>query len=116
MIGTTSNTGEVTTENSSKYFRWHEALKSVNHPVFVVWGNEDAVAPVWAKIIANFHSSELRNNEYLQPYQAIIGESIAELTRGAILRSEENVGHFLMLENPKFWTDSMVEFLQKVIE
>lgn len=52
-----------------------------------MWGNDDAVAP------------------------AIIGSSIAELTNGAQLRTAEEVGHFLMLEDAEFWTRSMVEFV-----
>ena len=76
--------------NEKLLFRWHEALKAIQHPVYVVWGNEDAVAP------------------------AIIGSSIADLTNGAQLRTAEKVGHFLMLEDPTFWTKSMIEFVNKI--
>jgi len=71
-------------------YSWHEAFTRVDFPVFVVWGDDDAVAP------------------------AIIGSSIAEIIKGAEHRSKDGVGHFLMLEDPKFWTESIVEFLSKV--
>ena len=70
-------------------YSWHDAFTRVDFPVFVVWGDDDAVAP------------------------AIIGSSIAEIIKGAEHRSKDGVGHFLMLEDPKFWTESMVEFLSK---
>ena len=70
-------------------YSWHDAFTRVDFPVFVVWGDDDAVAP------------------------AIIGSSIAEIIQGAEHRSKDGVGHFLMLEDPKFWTESIVEFLSK---
>ena len=37
----------------------------------------------------------------------------SSLIAGAEHRSKDGVGHFLMLEDPKFWTESIVEFLTK---
>ena len=55
----------------------------------VIWGDDDAVAP------------------------AIIGSSIAQMIKGADYEHKQGVGHFLMLEDPKFWTKSVIQFLTK---
>jgi len=57
----------------------------------VVWGDDDAVAP------------------------AIIGSSIAEIINGADYEHKAGVGHFLMLEDPAFWTKSILRFLSKTV-
>ena len=65
----------------------HEAFRVLDIPSIVVWGDDDAVAP------------------------AIIGSSIAEIIRGADYEHKDGVGHFLMLEDPKFWSRSIEKFL-----
>jgi len=68
-------------------YSWHDAFRVLDIPSMVIWGDDDAVAP------------------------AIIGSSISEIIKDSKYEHKQNVGHFLMLEDPQFWTSSVIKFL-----
>jgi len=71
-------------------YSWHEAFRILDIPSMVIWGDDDAVAP------------------------AIIGSSIHEIIKDSKYEHKDGVGHFLMLEDPAFWSESVEKFLKSV--
>ena len=65
-------------------------MSIANFPIFIIWGNDDAVAP------------------------PEIGISISKIAKNSVLRTKEGVGHFTMLEDPDFWTENIIDFLKTI--
>lgn len=78
-------------ERQSYERRWHDALRSGaldEIPCRIVWGAEDAVAPL------------------------SVAKALIEITQGRCLFSElKGTGHFLQLENPEAWVAAVVSGL-----
>ena len=69
---------------NERYYYWHRwigALKETQIPTKIVWAKND---PIAVPIIAETLHSEIKNSELIWM---------------------EKTGHFLMIENPKTWTD-----------
>ena len=70
--------------------RWFAALRKLDVPVLLLWGDSDAVSPLKIPMY-------IRDN--VLPQAAVT------------YRTLPGVGHFLMLERPKQWSDTIVDFI-----
>ena len=70
--------------------RWFAALRRLDVPVLLLWGDSDAVSPLKIPMY-------IRDN--VLPQAAIT------------YRTLSGVGHFLMLEKPKEWSETIVDFI-----
>ena len=66
------------------------ALRKLDVPVLLLWGDSDAVSPLRIPMY-------IRDNVLPQA--------------AATYRTLPGVGHFLMLERPKEWSDTIVDFI-----
>ena len=70
--------------------RWFAALRKFRVPIQLYWGDSDAVSPLRIPLY-------LRDNvlpKYATSYKTL-----------------QNVGHFLMLERPDKWSETVVAFI-----
>ena len=70
--------------------RWFAALRRLDVPVLLLWGDSDAVSPLQIPMY-------IRDN--VLPQAAVT------------YRTLPGAGHFLMLEKPKEWSDTIVDFI-----
>ena len=70
--------------------RWFAALRKLDVPVLLLWGDSDAVSPLKIPMY-------IRDN--VLPQAAVR------------YRTLPGVGHFLMLERPKEWSETIVDFI-----
>ena len=71
--------------------RWYRALKQIDIPVMLFWGDSDAVAPMAIP-------------KHLATHIIPAGKLTAKLLK--------DVGHFLMLEKPKEWSQTLAQFIK----
>ena len=90
--------GEILTHKTVAYLkdrarfesRWYRALKQIDIPVMLFWGDSDAVAPMAI------------------PKHLATNVIPAEKLTGKFLKG---TGHFLMLEKPKEWSQTLAQFI-----
>ena len=73
--------------------RWYEAMSQLDIPCMLFWGDSDAVAPM---DIPKYLATNVFNSA-----KQFEGKTI----KGA--------GHFTMLENPKVWADTIIDFIKR---
>ena len=72
--------------------RWYRALKKINIPCMLLWGDSDAVAPMDIP-------------KYLATNVIPSGNMVGKYLK--------DTGHFLMLEKPQQWSQIISEFILK---
>ena len=73
--------------------RWMEALSQIKLPVMIFWGDSDAVAPM------EIPKALVRDNNINKDY--FVG------------RTMKGAGHFLMLEQPKAYAETVLDFVKE---